>query len=164
MIAPVNNSLNGLLAAFSDVNRTSSLTPQTRNIPIEQTRRIAPEQLRDRPEISEDVLSKQSRSGAGRYGLPDERQPSLASFAKPKPLLAPSDEAQLFARAEDTVNAATQTKKSAERPIDSELAKLANLAQPQASIEQRRQSYVAQLYAQTNDITFSSDRILNQAA
>ena len=168
MISPINSSLNAYLASFSELSRTSALHAQTRALPVEPTRRITPEQLREQPEIAQDVLSERGKQNQARFGLPDERRPSFADFTKPRALIAPSDEAQLFAAANEVVSEAIQISRiTTESSRQADFAHMAHVQQEQATQSQlslRRQSYVAQLYAQTNDITFSNDHVVDHAA
>jgi hypothetical protein len=107
------------------------------------------------------VADKQMQTG--------ERPARFNDYTRPRPSLSPADEATLFA--EDASNEQdanlsfsftqaasgyTAFSQSAKQP-DTERQSLNNLAK-------RKQSYVAQLYAQIGDITFSSDNIVNQAA
>ncbi len=161
------NSLNQLYAAsFSDITRVNAVTPVKGNA-AEALKRIAPELP---GQIIEPASRDQQNQGRnqGRFNpFGDDKQPSLGDFVRPKPTLAPSDEMALFALNEaDSINIAAQV----QQPTIS-LEKASYLAATQAQQEQardhlsqRKQSYVAQLYAQTGDITFSADSVVNQAA
>lgn len=155
MVSSVNNSLNSLFATFSDVTKVT--TPQAQ-APIDPVKRVTGTPEREAlNEAGQRQQQGRNRQSTDRFSLPDERQATFASFTRPRPLMAPSEEMALFAQ---------EPAKSTQAPPQEKAANSATEAQlPVAEkTPQRRQSYVANLYAQANDVVFNSDRTLNQAA
>lgn len=162
MVSAITSGLNSLFASFSELNKVA---PNNLRPPVDNAKRITPEQAR---ETIDGYAQQQQNRGKSqqspRFNLPDDRQPSFASFSRPQVALNPADEVALFS----LLQAADA---EAEKPLD--FLELSQELPPQGialpSVQdnpqsRRRQSYVAQLYAQTNDIAFSSDKVLNQAA
>lgn len=167
MVSSVTNNLNYLIgASFAEVTRTSALRSGKAAEALDALKRITPDLAGQQVEQAGNELQKDSRSNSGRFGTFDDRQPSLSDYVRPKTSLSPSDEVALFA-----VDAATSTQGGLAQPQvrvqqASFLKETEDQAQQQLQDQtsRRKQSYVAQLYAQTGDITFSGDRFVNQAA
>lgn len=161
MVSAINSGLNSLFASFSELNKVA---PNTLRPPVDNAKRIIPEQARETIDGYAQQQSRNKSQQSTRFTLPDERQPSFASFSRPQVALNPADEVALFSlqQAADTEaeNASDALKLSQELP--SQATTLPPIQDNPQS--RRRQSYVAQLYAQTNDIAFSGDKVLNQAA
>lgn len=164
MVSSVTNSLNYLYAAsFSEVPRTSALTPKNG---LDALKRIQPEL----PGQVVDPTGRQPQQGRdqqgyGRFEAFDERQPNLADYVRPKPALSPADEMALFAVDMAAANNAPAIAAPPIRVQDaSYVQETAQEERQQDRLAQRKQSYVAQLYAQTGDITFSSESLIRQAA
>jgi len=165
MVSSIYSDLNTIFAAsFSQVAKSTGVIPAKTNA-LEQTRSAtqAPRDVVD--SITQDEARNSRRNTPQRFSLPDERQPTFASFNKPQIQLNSADEMQLFAL-EDTDAAPAQ---AGELPQVGSEALAGGFSSGQVSattdqLSRRRQNYIAQLYARTNDIAFSSDRVLNQAA
>lgn len=154
MVSSVNTNLNSLFASFSDVTKVTA--PQAQ-FPVDPVKRVTTTPEREALNEAAQRQQGRNRQAADRFGLPEERQATFASFTRPRPVMAPAEEMALFAQAADApvqVTAPQSPDRSAE------------LTQPPAAspVVLRRQSYVANLYAQANDVVFSGDRSLNQAA
>lgn len=168
MVSPVSNSLNSLFAAsFSDVTRTTALTNPTKTTALDALKRIAPDVPSQAIQGAGQQAQQQGQgTNQGRFGTSDERQPSLSDYLRPKPSLAPADEVALFTiepgEAAFVPQIAPFSAVQAKAP--SYLAQTVEEEQVQDQTSRRRQSYVAQLYAQTGDIAFSSDSVVNYAA
>lgn len=163
MVASTSSSINALFAtSFSDVRKTSALVDQ-RLAEIGALNRAVSQTPVEQASDSTNNQSKRQSQAFQRFI--DERQPSLNDLAKPRAELNPSDEVALFSLPPEVANFASALSGSA--LTNSEREEIISRAQQAAandSASLRRQSYVANLYAQTGDITFSSDRVLNQAA
>lgn len=169
MVSSVTNSVNYLVAAtFSDVARANAVGNPKAASALDALKRITPEL----PGQQVDQVGQQSQQGGrsgqqGRFGAFDERQPSLSDYVRPKLALAPSEEMALFAT--DLANQATPVAAPIQPPqIQARQASFLEDTvaeeQVQEQASRRKQSYVANLYAQTGDIAFSGDRFVNQAA
>lgn len=168
MVSPVSNSLNALFAAsFSDVTRTTALTNPNKTNALDALKRIAS----DLPSQAIQGTGQQSQQqgqnpSQERFYTGDERQPSLSDYLRPKPSLAPTDEVALFTiePGEASFTPAQVPFASVQAKTPSYIAQTVEEEQVQDQTSRRRQSYVAQLYAQTGDIAFSSDSFVNYAA
>lgn len=149
MVSPINN-LNALFASFSqfEVGKPARVTPTTPSI------------VQEAVEGLQNDLSKSGRSPNFQALL--ERESRFGDLTRPKASLAPSDELALFA---ENAQATVSTAPVEEYPVGlregSEVSAEAQTYNFQLS---RKPSYVAQLYAQMNDITFSNDTLYKQAA
>lgn len=164
MVSSVTNSLNYLVSAsFSDVGRAASVKGEKTTEALEAIKRITPDIA------GQQIGGKlpQSESGSqGQFSVSDERQSSLSGYARAKISLGPADEAALFSvdAGSAAPDGATQSQAELQHSLFTEQVTEREQLQVQEQIARRKQSYVAQLYAQTGDITFSGDRFVNQAA
>lgn len=170
MVSSVTNNLNYLIgASFAEVTRTGALKSGKAAEALDALKRITPDLAGQQVDQVGNELQQDSRSNQGRFGTFDDRQPSLSDYVRPKTSLSPSDEVALFAV--DASAPATSAQGGLAQPQvrvqqASFLKEVEEQAQQQLQDQtsRRKQSYVAQLYAQTGDITFSGDRFVNQAA
>lgn len=164
MVSSVGNSLNSLFASsFSEVTRTTALT-NPKSAAIDALKRIAPELPSQAVEAHGGQQQNEGKTGQqGRFGGFDDRQPSLSDYIKPKATISPADEAALFS-IDPALFAQTIKEQPSRAPQASYLLQNASDERTQEQLSRRKQSYVAQLYAQASDITFSSDSFVNQAA
>lgn len=156
MVSSVTNNLNSLFASFSDVGKVTAPQAQA---PVDPLQRVTGAPARETLDEARQRQQQQGRNGQSgeRFSLPDERQATLASFTRPRPLMAPSEEMAVFAQDESA-----PARPSAQEVLNNSAASAQLQVAPAAP--QRRQSYVANLYAQANDVVFNGDRTLNQAA
>lgn len=164
MVTTVTNTLNALFASsFSDVRRTNAALDQ-RQIDVNALNRVTAQTPVEQPSDSTSNLTRRQQQQSLLRFL-DERQPRLNDFVRPRADLNPADEVALFSLPPEVASSASTLSGSTLTNLDRE--EIITRAQQNAANDAaalRRQSYVANLYAQTGDITFSSDRVLNQAA
>lgn len=168
MVSTVTNNLNYLAGtSFSEVGRTGAIKNGKPTEALDALKRITPDLAGQQVEQVGNELQQDGRDSQGRFGTFDERQPSLSDYVRPKVALAPSDEVALFA-VDGT--AASEQDGVAQPQVQADQASFLKGKEDQAQqhlqdqISRRKQYYVAQLYAQTSDITFSGDSFVNQAA
>ena len=163
MVASITNSINALLAtSLSDARRTAALVDE-RQAEIGALNRVVNQTPVEQASDNANNQSRRQSQAFQRYV--DERQPSLSDLARPRAELNPSDEVALFSLPPEVASYASVLSGSTlTNTVREEIISRAQQAAANDSASLRRQSYVANLYAQTGDITFSSDRVLNQAA
>jgi hypothetical protein len=146
MVSSINSGLNALFASFSEIEALKNARVPT----------IAPATGGDVGSATPDQSSRKSQTP---FVPQVSRESSFGDIARPKATLAPADELALFAE-----NGELETAADEAYPVGLRDSGTPEPTAQQYNFQLRKPSYVAQLYAQTNDITFSTDTILKQAA
>jgi hypothetical protein len=146
MVSSITSGINALFASFSEIEALRAARAGQSGHTSKNTDSLA---------VTQDAPSRRNN---GSFAALREREPSLANLGRPKATLSPVDELALFS--ENAADAPVE-----EYPVGlRESNAVETPSSAQYNLQLRKPSYIAQLYAQTNDITFSSDTLYRQAA